>query len=158
MITTPEPVTIGQVGEALAAARIRAVALGTIVHEQALTNGHGLGIACDLLGRHVGGRIELVGQAFAADGLEAAALPADMGDWAEVEAARVAEIAALQANLDEVGAANRAAAATILAARETQAVLSEALENEARQNPDACRIPAPDSLRRLTRRWQGAAP
>jgi pantothenate synthetase len=76
----------------------------------------------------------------------------------QAEAAQARALAKLQADLDEVGAANRAAAATILAAREAQATLSEALENEARANPDACRIPRPDSLRRLERRWQGAAP
>jgi hypothetical protein len=77
---------------------------------------------------------------------------------AQERAAQERALAAMQADLDQVAAANRAAAAQLLAARSAQAALSEALENEARANPDHCRVPAAGSLRRLERRWQGAAP
>lgn len=75
---------------------------------------------------------------------------------AGAEAEQAASLAALQADLDRVAAGNRAAAAELLAARSTQAALSEALENEARADVDHCRVPADGSLRRLERRWQGA--
>lgn len=77
---------------------------------------------------------------------------------AEAEAAQERALAAMQADLDQVAAANRAAAAQLLAARDAQAALSEALENEARADRDLCRVPAAGSLRRLERRWQGAGP
>ena len=38
----PGPVVVRQVGKALAAASVRSMTLGAIVHEQAVTNGHGL--------------------------------------------------------------------------------------------------------------------
>jgi len=77
---------------------------------------------------------------------------------AQERAAQAEALAAVQADLDQVAAANRAAAAQLLAARDAQAALSEALENEARADVDLCRVPADGSLRRLERRWQGSGP
>jgi len=69
----------------------------------------------------------------------------------------VLQIEALESRLADVSAANRAAAAELEARRIAQATLSQELENEARQDPDAVRrVPTPDSLRRLERRWGGA--
>ena len=47
-----QPIGIGQVGEALAAACIRAVALGAVVHEQTVTNGQGLRVLGHFFGWH----------------------------------------------------------------------------------------------------------
>ena len=49
-----DPVAVGQVGEAFAAACIRAVALGAVVHVQAFTHCHGLCVARHLFGRQCG--------------------------------------------------------------------------------------------------------
>lgn len=69
----------------------------------------------------------------------------------------IAQIEALQTRLADVSAANRAAAAEIEARRIAQQTLRMELEDEARKDPAAAsRVPAPDSLRRLERRW--AAP
>ena len=46
-----QPIAVGQVGETFGAVRIRTVALGTVVHEQALTHRHGFGVLRQLLGR-----------------------------------------------------------------------------------------------------------
>ncbi len=50
--TATQPVLVGQVREALATASVRAMALRAVVHEQALANGHGLRVCCQLLRRH----------------------------------------------------------------------------------------------------------
>lgn len=64
-------------------------------------------------------------------------------------------IEALEHDLERVGAANRAAAAQIEAMRASQAALAREIEDEARADPDAARrVPSPDSVRRLERRWK----
>lgn len=69
----------------------------------------------------------------------------------------MSQIAALESRLADVSAANRAAAAELEARRIAQATLAQEIEDEARKDPDAVRrVPSPDSLRRLERRW-GAA-
>ncbi|MCU0802749.1 MAG: hypothetical protein MUD11_13450 [Rhodobacteraceae bacterium] len=71
---------------------------------------------------------------------------------AELDA--IAQIEALETRLADVSAANRAAAAELEARRIAQQTLAQELEDEARRDPDAVRrVPAPDSLRRLERRW-----
>jgi hypothetical protein len=47
-----QPIFVGQIGKAFAAARVRPMALRTVVHEQAITNGHGLGIFGHILRWH----------------------------------------------------------------------------------------------------------
>ena len=47
-----QPVAVGQVREALAAARVGAVALRAVVEEQALADAHRAGVLGQLLGRH----------------------------------------------------------------------------------------------------------
>ena len=68
----------------------------------------------------------------------------------------ILQIEALETRLADVSAANRAAAAELEARRIAQQTLAQELEDEARKDPDAVRrVPAPDSLRRLERRWGG---
>lgn len=71
------------------------------------------------------------------------------------EAARQAEaVRVLEDRLSEVSAANRAAAAELLARRAAQEALADVIEDEARRDPAAdVRVPGADSLRRLERRW-----
>ena len=52
--STMQPVVIGQVGEGLSAAGIRAMALGAIVLEQIGTNSHGLAVFGHFLNTHRG--------------------------------------------------------------------------------------------------------
>lgn len=81
----------------------------------------------------------------------------DKSGRADEIARTIAQIVRLEKNLADVTDANRAAAAIIEASRIAQATLAQELENEARLDPDAVRrVPSPDSLRRLERRWIGA--
>ena len=66
------------------------------------------------------------------------------------------QIKALESRLADVSKANRDAATKLEAARRAQEYLAMELEDEARNDPAAgSRIPSPDSVRRLERRWGG---
>ena len=47
-----QPIVIGQIGKALATARIRAMTLSAVVHEEPVANGHGLRVFGYFFGRH----------------------------------------------------------------------------------------------------------
>jgi hypothetical protein len=66
-------------------------------------------------------------------------------------------LAKTQADLFREAEALSARAVELQQAEDDLSIRAREAEDAARRDPDVCRTPAPDSLRRLERRWAGAA-
>ena len=76
--------------------------------------------------------------------------------YAAAEAVQAAQTAAKQAQLDRAAIDMRNVAASLEAEREANRILAMGIENETRADVDVCRIPKPDSLRRIKGGWDAA--